>query len=100
MAENHDDDGVIHFTQLSIGFQIFLICILIGSCSGGSDSVRGDDSAELRTIQEEVRGLPVSPRGERSRSAEPTPNRNSSDSRRVHPRGRRPAGRGAETEKS
>lgn len=52
-----DDDGIIHFTQLSVGFQILLICILIGSCSGGSESVRDDSSHELRVLQEEVRGL-------------------------------------------
>jgi hypothetical protein len=54
---DHPNDRVIHFTQLSVGFQILLICIFFGSCAGGSVNVRGDDSAELRSLQEEVRGL-------------------------------------------
>lgn len=56
MDDPHND-RVIHFTQLSVGFQILLICILIGSCSGASVNVRGNDSAELRDLQQEVRGL-------------------------------------------
>ncbi len=61
MDDPHDG-RVIRFTQLSVGFQIFLVCILIGSCSGGSASV--DDNStesqslqELQSLQNEVRGL-------------------------------------------
>jgi hypothetical protein len=48
------------FGQLSLGLQIVLVCIFIGTCAGASDNSVTDNGAtdvEVRQLGEEIAGL-------------------------------------------
>jgi hypothetical protein len=54
------------FGQLSLGLQIILICIFIGTCAGASDNSVTDDAAtdlQVQQLSEKIAGLEDEVRG-------------------------------------
>jgi outer membrane murein-binding lipoprotein Lpp len=54
---NDGPRGPIRVSHLSVGFQLLLVLILIGSCSGGSERVTNTSSTDTAALRQQVQRL-------------------------------------------